>query len=372
MLSSALPPKFNIPFASNAGGAYIRPIPQPSQTAITPGAASLYDGFPPVTFQPISAGGVPPAGQDFNGLLNQVTKWSQWQAAGGQVFYDAAFAAAIGGYPRGAYLLSTTFSYFWLSIAENNSNNPDTGGAGWVQVVPATPSNATPTTNGTANAGTSLAFSRGDHVHPTDSSRAALAYVNATFQTIAVANASYLPIVNPTAQGTLRVNGNIVVVGDMYAYRAAAPATGVIFLNQSGNRYLYFDGTNYVMPGTDLYVNGTSMLAAAYVAGVANTNAIAAQNTADIANYVANAALGTFASYLPNLQQSNAGQRGFIYFAQNNFTAVSLPAGGTWFVYCIFFNGNGNAINSTGGMIPGGAQINNGTATSILWAIKVA
>lgn len=32
--------------------------------------------------------------------------------------------------------------------------------------------------------------------------------------------------------------------------------TGVIFLNASGTRYLYYDGTNYILPGSQLLING--------------------------------------------------------------------------------------------------------------------
>jgi hypothetical protein len=48
---------------------------------------------------------------------------------------------------------------------------------GWAVVVGggATPSNALPVVDGSANAGTSLLYSRGDHVHPSDTSRAPLA-----------------------------------------------------------------------------------------------------------------------------------------------------------------------------------------------------
>ena len=70
-----IPSKFAIPFASSAGAGYIRTIPQtPTGTA---GQASLQQGFPPENFSPVSAGGVPPFGQDFNGLLNQVTSWKR-------------------------------------------------------------------------------------------------------------------------------------------------------------------------------------------------------------------------------------------------------------------------------------------------------
>lgn len=131
MLLSGIPPKFTIPFGNAA--ANIRSIPATSQIGIQAGAASLPDGFPPLCFQPTGSGGVPPFGQDFNGLLKQVTQWSQWEAAGGPVQYDAAFATAIGGYPNGAVLqqLNTPGAY-WVNQVDNNSSNPDTGGANWV------------------------------------------------------------------------------------------------------------------------------------------------------------------------------------------------------------------------------------------------
>ncbi|KAA1174648.1 hypothetical protein FP026_29625, partial [Rhizobium tropici] len=73
MKASDIPVKFPIPFAASAGGGYIRAIPQASQIGITNGAASLTDGFPPLTFLPVGAGGTPPWGQDFNGILNEIT-----------------------------------------------------------------------------------------------------------------------------------------------------------------------------------------------------------------------------------------------------------------------------------------------------------
>lgn len=133
MLSSQTPTKFQIPFANGAGAGFIRPIPQSSQIGITTGAASLVDGFPPVCFQPVGAGGTPPSGQDFNGVLNLLSAWSRWTAAGGPMYYDATFAAAVSGYPKGAVLQSTTTTgNFWISTVDGNTSNPDTGGANWI------------------------------------------------------------------------------------------------------------------------------------------------------------------------------------------------------------------------------------------------
>lgn len=133
MLASSIPAKFNIPFANSAGGSFIRPIPQASQIGITPGAASLTDGFPPLNFTPNASGGIPPFGEDFNGLLNQSTAWDRWFSAGGPVAFDPTFSTGVGGYPNGAVVGSRTVpGNYWMSTTDNNTTDPDAGGAGWV------------------------------------------------------------------------------------------------------------------------------------------------------------------------------------------------------------------------------------------------
>ncbi len=71
---------------------------------------------------------MPPFGQDFNGIFNQITLWSQWQNAGGLVPYDNTFAGQIGGYPKGALLASATAGKVWLNLADDNTVDPDGGG----------------------------------------------------------------------------------------------------------------------------------------------------------------------------------------------------------------------------------------------------
>lgn len=136
MLASSLPTKFNIPFANNAVAANTNPIPQASQIGVTAGAASLVDGFPPLTFIPITAGGIPPWGRDFNGLLNQITAWVRYNdCAGGLPIYDSSFAVAIAGYPKGSLISSSSFNGLWLSTADNNTINPDTTpSTSWIAV----------------------------------------------------------------------------------------------------------------------------------------------------------------------------------------------------------------------------------------------
>jgi hypothetical protein len=127
-----------VPLAFAANGTK-NTIPENSQISITPGAASLNDGFPPLTFTPIAAGGVPPAGADFNGVLNLITQTIRWSQGGGMFGYNSAFAtdSNVGGYPRGALLLNTARTGLWLNATDNNATNPDTGGAGWSAAFPA-------------------------------------------------------------------------------------------------------------------------------------------------------------------------------------------------------------------------------------------
>lgn len=139
MLSSNIPPKFPVPWGNSAGTAYIRAVPTASQIGVQDGAASLTDGFPPKSLTPIVAGGVPPFGQDANGILKQITQWNQWQQAGGAVPYDSVFQSSISGYPLGAIVASVTQKgVLWQNNVESNATNPDAAGAGWATFALAT------------------------------------------------------------------------------------------------------------------------------------------------------------------------------------------------------------------------------------------
>jgi len=136
MQASEIPTKFSVVFAASAGAGYIRSIP--TTPSGQPGAAALTTGFPPVNFIPEGAGGVPPFGEDLNGIINQISAWCQWFAGGGApVTYDATFQTAIGGYWNGSVVGSaTTPGVYWRSTVDNNTTDPDTGGAGWVSFLP--------------------------------------------------------------------------------------------------------------------------------------------------------------------------------------------------------------------------------------------
>ena len=115
-------------------------LPQPFATtgtkntipvaSVTP-LASLVDGFPPVTMQPISAGGVPPSGADMNGILYWVTQFQAWVNGGGRFKFDSAFSTAIGGYPVGAVLMLNDNVSEVICTSASNTNDPNSVMTGW-------------------------------------------------------------------------------------------------------------------------------------------------------------------------------------------------------------------------------------------------
>ena len=121
MQLSNAPGKLLLPFA-NAGAK--NTIPTASQIGTTAGAASLTDGFPPLTRTPIAAGGVPPSGLDMNGILFRLSAILRWANAGGGYAYDAAFAtdSNVGGYPKGARVLRSDGAGYWLNRPSLSAN----------------------------------------------------------------------------------------------------------------------------------------------------------------------------------------------------------------------------------------------------------
>jgi len=132
MQLSSIPAKIAAIFAASAPTGYKNTIPLTQAGISQPGQASFDVGFPSVTMQPASAGGINPYGQDFNGLAYALTGPLQWLCAGGTFPFDSAFATSVGGYPKGAILQNANGDGYWLNLADNNTANPDTGGANWV------------------------------------------------------------------------------------------------------------------------------------------------------------------------------------------------------------------------------------------------
>jgi hypothetical protein len=136
MLIASIPVKFKQVWASGASAPYVAPPPFPSQIGITPGRASFTDGFPPLNFAPVASGGIPPYGEDTNGIIQWLTQWSQWGQAGGPIEYDSTFQTNVSGYPQYAVVMSAANpGTWWMSTTDANTTNPDTGGAGWVSLA---------------------------------------------------------------------------------------------------------------------------------------------------------------------------------------------------------------------------------------------
>ncbi len=155
MQLSGIPTLIPAIWANAASSPYINPVPTPSQQSIANGRASFADGFPPNCFIPYASGGAGPFGGDTNGILQQITAGLQWLQAGGAVLYNSTFQTAIGGYPNEAIVQSaTTPGLFWRSTADNNTSNPDTGGANWVKQFAQLNGDSTQVFNAAAGMGT--------------------------------------------------------------------------------------------------------------------------------------------------------------------------------------------------------------------------
>lgn len=200
MLASSIPPKLPIPWAKNAGGSFIRPIPTTSQIGIQNGAASLNDGFVPDNFLPTASGGVPPFGQDMNGILNWATEILQWNQVGGPWPYDPAFSSEIGGYPAFAVVASVVApAKRWMSAADNNVTDPDSASStNWITPLGMLPS-GTPVPSFSSIVPAGFVAANGLTIGSPLSSATGLALNAAMFLFVAIWNAfsnSQCPILN--------------------------------------------------------------------------------------------------------------------------------------------------------------------------------
>jgi len=134
MQLSNSPVKIPLPFAASG---LKNTIPEASQIGIVAGAASLTDGFPPLTRTPLASGGIPVAPGDMNGILFELSAIVRWANAGGGYAFDGTFAADsnVGGYPKGARVMRSDGLGYWFNTTENNTTDPEGTGAvaaGWV------------------------------------------------------------------------------------------------------------------------------------------------------------------------------------------------------------------------------------------------
>ncbi|MEY0003312.1 hypothetical protein AB7W62_14280 [Morganella morganii] len=111
------------PFAKNGQK---NVIPENYETSMEGNQATWDQGFGQITMLPVTAGGLPPKGQDFNGIFNQISESIVYLSQGGRFKFSAEYAEAIGGYPKGAILQSDDEKKEYLSLIDNNKVNFNT------------------------------------------------------------------------------------------------------------------------------------------------------------------------------------------------------------------------------------------------------
>ncbi|WP_334109223.1 gp53-like domain-containing protein [Methylobacillus sp.] len=125
----AQPDLIPMPFAENATPGTIEPIP--ATTPTVPQDATWSTGFPQVTMQPLASGGIPPRGQNFNGVLNALSQHIFHTQGGGQYKWDDAH----GPYSIGDVLQSDDGLRAYVSVVDNNTDNfntnPSAVGTSW-------------------------------------------------------------------------------------------------------------------------------------------------------------------------------------------------------------------------------------------------
>lgn len=96
------------------------------------GKAGFDLGFAAINMTAKEAGGIPPFGQDFNGILFSITEILRYVQAGGLPSFSASMASAVGGYSKGAIVLGGNGVTVFQNTIDGNTTNPNSGGAGWV------------------------------------------------------------------------------------------------------------------------------------------------------------------------------------------------------------------------------------------------
>lgn len=121
------PTLITTPFAENGDKNII-----PESVGANPQNATMQAGFPPITQQKISEGGIPPERNDFNGMFNLVTQHLVHLNNGMSYEFNQEHADKVGGYPLNARLMLSNGDIVQSTIA-NNVNNPNLDMSGWVK-----------------------------------------------------------------------------------------------------------------------------------------------------------------------------------------------------------------------------------------------
>lgn len=99
------------------------------------GKAGFDVGFSSINMASEAAGGIPPWGQDFNGILYSLTKAAQYTQAGGIPTFDLSLSASVGGYGKGAVVIDDDRDTLWQCVVDGSTSSPNEGSSDWVNIL---------------------------------------------------------------------------------------------------------------------------------------------------------------------------------------------------------------------------------------------
>ena len=111
-------------FAKNGVKNPIQKVRQPNQD---PQDFTWNDGTPPITMTALADNGVPPKGQDFNGVLNAISQNTVFVQNGGRYKWTSDIVDNFGGYPKDHIVQSDDGLREYISLIDNNTVNPNAG-----------------------------------------------------------------------------------------------------------------------------------------------------------------------------------------------------------------------------------------------------
>lgn len=114
------------PFGAEATAGTINVIPDERPSGAAPQLASWSLGFPLITMTYPGAGGLPPFGQDMNGVLNAISQHTVYLGGGGLYKWSSAYVAAAGGYSKGAVVQSNDGLNSYVSLVDGNATDFNT------------------------------------------------------------------------------------------------------------------------------------------------------------------------------------------------------------------------------------------------------
>lgn len=114
-------------FAKNGTKNVIQKVRQVGQDAQD---MTWNDGSPSITLTAKEDGGLPPKGQDFNGVVNAISSHAVFGQNGGRYKWDANVVTEFGGYAKDSIVQSDDGTREYISLIDNNATNPNSSTTG--------------------------------------------------------------------------------------------------------------------------------------------------------------------------------------------------------------------------------------------------